>query len=311
MNSASKFLVTLSLSLVVQLSVAQDKPKLAKYDTCAKCISNTRLTNIINDDEPFAIQFVGNGNIQNSLESGGKIPTNTGIGVSVRKYLYTEYKDSSGTVNYVHNPFWGCYKIELDASINVASTVDTLETKVNANNVVQNQNEFGTSILTPLNQGGGQAANIELVGYFVKTYGKILSGARIKFIGSNRNWLLTDTAGSKVDQVTTSMFRAGVFHEFVVAEARKDYSVALGLGYAYNGVSGNLGLSKNSGVREWVLGTDRTGFHGAELTLDFKLKNIKVNFAYPWFPGQGEVSGLTGGRLITSVAFIGGFGLKI
>ncbi|MBO6515433.1 MAG: hypothetical protein JJ975_02685 [Bacteroidia bacterium] len=311
-------MVTTSLFVYAQegKSTGDDK-KLFKqkgenyYETCVNCVRNEMLAEILTDEDPFSIKIVGNGNIQNSLESGTDIPTNTGIGISVVKYLYEEREGGQeGEMKIAHNTFAGFYKVTLDASINVASTVDTLVANFEDQEVT-NQSDFGTSILTPLNQGGGQAADIELTGFYAQTKGKLLSGLRLRYIGSNRNWDLPDSNGSNLEKVTTNMLRFGGFHEFVVPQSRKDYSVTLGVAYAYNGIAGDLGLEKNDDIREAILGTTKRHYHGAEIGLNFRLKNVRVNFSYPVFPWQGQVSGLTGGRLVTGISFIGGFGIDV
>lgn len=282
-----------------------------KKDSTRYVISDARLDSIIKADEPFAISFVGNGNIQSSLESGAKIPTNTGVGVSISKYLCKTSTDESGNVTYSHQPFFGFYKVLLDGSINVASTADTLVAKLDQSGQVINQNTFGSSILTPLNAGGGQAVDLSITLYSRKTYGGFLSGIQFGYTGSNRNWQIPDSANSQVIDATTNSVRIRCFHDFVVPEYRKDYGVTIALGYAYNGIAGNLGLEKNSQLREKVLGTDRTAYHGFELSMAFRLKNLKVLFSYPIYSSKSEVSGLTGGRIITGIQFVGGFGLKI
>jgi hypothetical protein len=274
-------------------------------------ITDAQLNIIIHNDKPFSIKVIGNGNIQSSIQDGGEIPANTGVGISISKYLYESSEVDSSTF-YRHKPFLGLvYKVDLNASINVASTVDTMVANFSQSGISFNQSKFGTSILTPLNAGGGQAVDLDLSLYFKKTFGGLISGAKLRYIGSNRNWQIVDTGTTQTIQATNNMFRFGIYHDFVTAEKRKNYSVQIGVNYALNSLSGDIGLAKNNLLRNSILGTDSRSFQGIEFVMSFQLENLRVNFSYPWLHGKDEVSGLTGGRLVTNITFVGGFGLDV
>ncbi|HXB10983.1 MAG TPA: Ig domain-containing protein, partial [Bacteroidia bacterium] len=136
---------------------------------------------------PPTIEFVGQGDIQQSINTGAKIQANTGIGVIYRENSRTQY-------HFLHH-------IEVDFSINVASTVDTIKSINNAMNQVTNKQDFGNSVLLPLNSG--QAFSFAFTGYFSERGGKngnyqrnasprslggVLSGFKVSVAGSNRNW---------------------------------------------------------------------------------------------------------------------------
>lgn len=73
-----------------------------------------------NENEKSNLTFYGTGNIQ-PFNSEAGVPANAGVGVN-----FTHLFDTSS--NFLRTKF---YKLELDASINVASTVDTLKAEYN------------------------------------------------------------------------------------------------------------------------------------------------------------------------------------
>jgi len=116
------------------------------------------------------LEFVGNANIQKSLSNSDEIPTITGIGVIYREYLYERSK--------------ALHSIEIELTLNIAFTVDTLKTVYDASNNVTNKSEFGNSILLPSNSGLGTV-----------TTGKLItqeenSELRRTFLGSDRTSFL-------------------------------------------------------------------------------------------------------------------------
>lgn len=243
------------------------------------------------------LNFYGNGNIQKSLDRGEKIPASTGLGVN---YTHWFHPDS------VSFPF---DKLELDVSINIASTVDTIKAEFN-NGLVTNSSNFGSSILTPLNSG--QAVKIALRMNFRKPLVWIfVDGVKAKYIGSNRNWQVGNGTSSQVILGTNNYFRAGLFQEFLPKELLDEYSINLGLYLAYNSIKGDIGQKVNRNFRHEILSTYRKNFLGPEVALEVRLLNIRAEFAYSWLLSNEEVPGLTGGRLITTISFVGGFGLLI
>lgn len=250
--------------------------------------------------KPFDIKFVGNANIQKTFESGEGVPANTGIGFTVTKYF----------LGRTSKTFGGFYRIDVEGSINVASTTDTLKADgiITANNqrIVTNQRDFGTGVLTPLNSG--QAVNLQIIGYNRITYFGLISGFSARYTGSNRNWQLNPDT---VVQTTSNLIRVGVFHDIVPYKYRNDYSVTLGIAFARNNISGDIGQNENESLRRIFLGTDRKSFNGYEFSLGFRLKNIRAEFNYLIFPSDVSVPGLTGGRLVTTIGFVGGFPIDV
>ncbi len=244
------------------------------------------------------LNFFGTGNIQKSLDSGEKLPASTGLGVN-----YTHWFDTTNT-KFLFD------KLELDVSINVAATVDTIRAKYD-NGIVTNASSFGSSILTPLNSG--QAVKIGLRLNFKKSLvGKILiDGIKVKYIGSNRNWQVENNGSSKIVLGTNNYFRIGLFQEFLPKYLLDEYSINLGLYLAHNSIKGDIGQQANDLVRTQVLGTNIKNFIGPEVALEVRLLNLRAEFGYSWLGSDAEVPGLTGGRLMTTISFVGGFGLML
>lgn len=250
------------------------------------------------DSSKNELNFFGSGNIQKSLETGEKLPASTGLGVSYShqfgsKLLWTKID-----------------KLELDASINVASTVDTIVALYDNNGAITNSSKFGASILTPLN--AGQAVKIGLrLNFKDPLLWSFIDGVKVKYVGSNRNWEVIDNGEKKVIQGTNSYFRLGLFQEFLPKEYLYDYSINFGLYLAYNSIKGDIGQSANDEIQSNVLGTDKNSFIGPEFALEIRLKNLRAEFGYSWLKSDEQVPGLTGGRLLTTITFVGGFGVKL
>lgn len=258
---------------------------------------NSAYKDSIKNKQP-EIEFFGKGDIQKTLGEGSTIPANTGIGV-----YYTEWFEKPILFNSV-------YRIELEASINVASTVDTLTAEYNTNNEITNASEFGSSVLTPLNSG--QAVRIYLKGMFADQLFGFITGFRLKYIGSNRNWKALDANDEfKSIQATISSFRGGIFHEFLAPQLRDEYSINVGIFAAYNSIKGDIGLKQNKEILKKILDTSRRSYFGPEFALEIKLKNLRAEFAYSWLQPSVEIPGLSSGRLVTTISFVGGFGLKL
>jgi hypothetical protein len=242
-------------------------------------------------EDTAVIQFVGNGNIQKTFEEKDDVPSSTGIGVS-----YVE--------KWREPQFFDFYKIELDGFINIASNVDTVQGILDSSGKITNASEFGSSALTPLNSG--QAISLTFRGYFLSAKLIFISGVRIKYNASNRVWNFN---GESV-QTTMNSIRIGGFHEFLKAEYRDDYSISLGISTAFNTIAGDLALDKNETFRASILNTKKTAYFGVEYSTVFRIKNIRAEFAYTVLPGM-SVPGLSGGRLVTTISFVGGFPLKL
>lgn len=271
---------------------------------------SSKLNTFFKDEESFSISFVGNGNIQNTFKNEDDIPVNTGVGVSLNKYLVKEDANGNYTKDYKVLKIFSIYKISLDASINVATTADTLEASFNQNNELTNTSEFGNSILTPLNSG--QAVNVDFYAFSNKPILKLFNGIHINYTGSNRIWSLTDTSNMNTyRKASVNKLRVGLFYDFVPMNYNKDYSVYFELAYALNSINGDIGLNKNNSIREFILGSKENTFNGAEFAVGLRLKNVRATFAYTYFPFEDDISGLSGGQLVTTIAFVGGFGLDL
>lgn len=176
------------------------------------------------------LSFFGSGNIQKSIDGGQKIPAYTGLGVN-----YSQKYDTLAGKRLLWN---AVDKIELEAVINVASNVDTLVAAYDSLSVV-NSSYFGSSILTSLNSG--QAVKIYLrIDFAHAKFAKLLDCIKAKYVGSNRNWLVTDGYNLKTIKGTCNSLRIGAFHEFIPKPLLNDYFINLGVNFAYNSIKGIL-----------------------------------------------------------------------
>ncbi len=254
------------------------------------------------DPDPL-LSFYGSGAIQKSLDNGDKLPASTGLGVNWTYWTPDAKKDK-----YFFN------KLELDVSVNVASSVDTLIAKYDLNNLITNSSSFGSSILTPLNSG--QAAKFLLRLNFKKGLffnNTFIDGIKIKYIGSNRNWKADDNGQPKFVLGTNNYFRIGLFQEFLTGDLLDNYSLNFGLYFAYNSIQGDIGQTSNDQFRTKILGSMNKNFYGPEAAFEIRLKNLRAEFGYSWLRAgtKDEVLGLTSGRLVTTISFVGGFGIKL
>jgi len=279
------------------------------------------ITVVANPDiviSPSIIQFVGAGNIQQSLNTGAAIAANTGIGV-----IYKQ--NSSRRYGFLHD-------IEVDFSINVASTVDTVKSTNSPTNSVTNRQDFGNSVLLPTNSG--QAFSFDFKGYFTErggvsgnyrrnespvSLGGVLSGFNIAFNGSNRNWQYdayndpksTDPAPSPV-LVKASLLSlyVGPFFEYVTP-ANPDMSITLGFGYSGRWILGDAQQGAEADLRTKLLGTTQSSFTGGELSLGLRFYSIKAEVHLPFLSNKVSVPGLSGAHLTTFIGFTGGFPIAL
>lgn len=289
---------------------------------------------------PPTISFVGQGNIQESLNSGAKPAANTGIGVVYRE-------NSSRPYSFLHN-------ITIDFSINIASTVDTIKSAntflttpiaatspSNKNvNTVTNRADFGSSALLPLNSG--QAFAFNFIGYFTnkggengnyrrnaapKPLAKIVSGFNLSFAGSNRNWsydslTVINNGGTLTNRVVPSIFKTslmslyvGPFFEFITPSKVNNYgqnaSITLGLGYSARWIFGDAGQATQKELRTNLLGSPQTRFDGWEISLGLRFYNIKAEVHVPFLSTKSNIPGLSGTQLTTFIGFSGGFPIDL
>ena len=243
------------------------------------------------------LRFVGTGDIQKALDDESEMPANAGFGVTYER----DFGDQSV----------GFSRILVEASINVASTADSLTANFDAQGNLLNQTDFGNSILIPINSG--QAAYFNIIAYLnwdvydpsknVFTPG-IISGINFNLIASNRNWRYNN----KITKMSSLSLKLGVFKEFFPFFQRDpDYSITFGFNGTMNNLLGDAAL--NRAFRMDVLSTGQKTFWGAEIVASIRLKNIKGEIAIPFIKKKDDIAidGLTGGRLVTRIRFTGGF----
>lgn len=247
-----------------------------------------------------SLNFVGDANIENSLNSGSDIAANTGIGLSLDRFWF-------GETNIFRS-------FDLNLSINVASTTDTIFAEVNSLGAVTNQRDFGSYLLTP--RSTKQSATLSGSAYFNdfesderdKKIFKYISGFMFEATGSNSNWVLES---SNINLAALAV-KLGIFHEFIPDHIRyhDGYSIILGLSRSWRTVLGDLSFESFKDTKLKLLNTDRTSFSGYEFTSKFRFKNVVAQVSIPILSGS-EVPGLTGSQFITSISFVGGFPLKL
>lgn len=293
------------------------------------------ITVIANEDVPTqaaSIEFVGQGDIQQSLNTGAKIQANTGVGV-----IYRE--NSRRAYGILHH-------IEVDFSINVASTVDTIKsindrsiTNNSISNKVTNSAAFGNSVLLPLNSG--QAFSFAFTGYLTERGGKagnyqrnaapkpiakFLSGFKVTLAGSNRNWEYDSLSLNKADMTTietsahivkTSLLSgyAGLFYEFITPKPENNYgqnaSITLGAGLTGRWILGDVRDDAETARRTALLNSNRNSFIGYEIQLGLRFYNIKAEVHLPFLPHKDNIPGLSGTQMTTFIGFSGGFPIDL
>jgi hypothetical protein len=276
---------------------------------------------------PPQIEFVGQGDIQQSLNTGAKIGANTGIGIIFRQ-------NSSRRYGILHN-------IEVELSVNVASTADTIKSTYETDpktNMVTNKSDFGNSVLLPSNSG--QAFSFSFTGYLTEKggpngnyqrnaapipLGGVLSGFKVAFAGSNRYWdsvgYSDNSATPPVRTTTDNLVKAslvsaylGIFHEFFPLNKDTQYgrngSITLGLGYTARWILGDAAQPTEDSLRTKLLGSLTKTFYGPEISLGLRFYNIKAEVHIP-FLRKNNIPGLSGTQLTTFIGFSGGFPIDL
>lgn len=252
------------------------------------------------------IDFVGTGDIQKSISNGTDFNANTGLGI-----VFERYRQSDKSLG-----FWEklIQNLELEALINIATTLDTIKSEINGG-VVANRRNFGTYILNPVSSK--QSVCVKSNIYFNSDAGKFfkfINGLNLGFLSSNAVWKHKDT----VTNIGALAMTINVFYEFIpdnyrLSRYRSKYSLLLGAGYTYRGIYGDITSSNNIKLRENILGSRQRVFHGLELLFGFRLNNIRAEFYTPMLKkqkGYGSIDGLTNTQFVFSIKFIGGFPLK-
>lgn len=255
--------------------------------------------------------FVGTGDLQKAVSNGAPINANTGAGI-----IFERYRGEGLLIQ----------SLEIEASINIASTTDTVlgkYEKINGVNTLTNSRDFGAFLLYPVT--GKQSFYQNTLVYFgypgkFRPWAKVFSGFNIRFAASNSVWGYNLTGNTTdVSQINVGAFllRAGLFHEFLPdghrrnEDGRAKYSLFLGFNYSLRALVGDIGADKNRDLRKHFFGTDKTGFHGTEINMGFRLNNLRLEFAMPFLNKSQQIPGLTNGQFLFTIRFIGGFGLEI
>lgn len=286
------------------------------------------------------IDFVGDGNIQNTISQGDELKANTGFGV-----IYQQYR---GTDKFMQS-------LEVEAVINVASTADTLKARFAQETgpdgqIIRrmiNQRDFGSYILNPVSQNQSFSFNANFYfGYPGKETGakkvekafswateKFLSGINVRFVSSNNTWQLTnrDSLGVEREEnfnLGAFAFRVGPFFEFIPdnkrveskgseEEYKSKYSIFFGAYYSRRDLTGDLSFERLRDVRRLFLNSGTTSYTGLELSFGIKINNIRAEFQMPMLNkskdqmADDQVLGLTRTQFVYSISIIGGFPLRL
>lgn len=246
----------------------------------------------------FDIAFVGDANLQNSFNSGASVAANTGLGAILSRFWLEETSRLR--------------QFELSININVASTLDQIEAKIQDDKVI-NKRDFGSFLLIP--SSNKQSAQLESNIYFNNyKYGfpKYISGINLQFIGSKASWkYLIDEYN-----LATVNLKVGAFYEFVPDKIRllNGYSIIVGCNLSNRWILGELNYSdeETKKAKKAFLDTDKKSFFAFEPFVRIKLRNIVAEVNMPLFTSKKEiVPGLTRSQFVTLIKFVGGFPLKL
>lgn len=254
----------------------------------------------IQKEDNISIEFVGNTEIQKAIANNGPIPANAGLGVRFVKDFGTP------------TTLWHIDKLEIDLSISIASTVDTIKAKLISNNTITNVNDFGNSVLLPLNSG--QSVSINGKAYFnnVNTKNWIFLqnwGVEGSLSASNRVWNLSDTS-QNVSSLSGSF---GIFSEMMPLKNMENFSISFGIDLSFRSIIGNVGQHYSDNFRKQIINTNKTFFLGFEPNITIRLRDIKAVASFPTLFSRcnTEVPGLTRGQFVTMIKFTGGFPLSL
>ncbi len=302
-------------------------------------------------EEKIHIDFVGTGNLQGSLSNGESIDGSAGLGVIYERFRGDEKKykakywrvkkrvldvkdeDKDGdTTDFIikrfkewkeahKRPIIGVKSFEIEAAINVASSLDTISAVFNDDMRLTNRREFGFFVLNPITTDQSLYLNTNVYlnpdgNHWLNKVARIISGFNGRVIASNTVWNVGDNENVNLGVLG---YRFGVFHEFLPDNKIRDedkkskYSVFIGFNIGYRGIFGDIVSDENDELRTSILGSDRTDFSGIEPNFGFRLQNIRAEFQMPFLFGSDKqsISGLTDTQFLFTIRFVGGFGLKI
>lgn len=253
--------------------------------------------NVIKEDAT-SIEFVGSTEIQKAISNNSEIPANAGIGVRFTK------KYGSPTALFHID------KLELDLSISIASTVDTIKAEQDSNQEIVNVNAFGNSILLPLNSGQSVSFNFRTLMNERNTRNLVLGqnwGIEGSLNASNRVWKAFDVS----QNVSSLAATLGLFSELIPSKNMDDFSISIGLDGSMRWIFGNIGHKYAKSFRKTIIGTEKTFFKGVEPNITIRLKGVKAIASFPILFSKNDVPGLTKGQFVTMIKFTGGFPLSL
>lgn len=201
-------------------------------------------------------------------------------------------------------------KLELDLSISIASTVDTIKAKVDTNNEISNINAFGNSILLPLNSGQSVSLNFRTFMNKRNTRNLVLGqnwGIQGSLSASNRVWELL----GKSQNVSTLALNLGLFSELIPTNNMDEFSISGGVDISTRWIIGNVGHKYAEEFRKSIIESKKTFFYGLEPNITIRLRDIKAIASFPVLFSKDDVPGLTKGQFITMIRFTGGFPLSL
>jgi hypothetical protein len=263
----------------------------------------------------YSIQLLGDANSFQTLSEKGSTPTNASVGL-----LYTKYFKNKDTSQ--HNKPLRLHSAEVAINYNVASTVDTLFTSYDANNVIKTTTAFGNSILIPGNSGQSTFFNVkayfgkEVAGTDTLEYNDLwgfISGFYLNFNHASRNWV---DSGVSV-KASTIALSTGLFYDFIDIRARDDRekakkikSIYLGAGYTARFLVGDAALNSYEKYRNKILGSTQTSFHGLEIVLGAKIENARIELRIPFLSNNSQIPGLSGWQPNYQIGFTGGVTIR-
>ncbi|WP_203258310.1 hypothetical protein [Hyunsoonleella ulvae] len=276
-----------------------------------------------NAPNQFHIDFVGTANLQQNInEANEGVQGSAGLGVIFERYFLK--RTNNGVLkDESKNKF--IESIDMEAYINVASSIDSLRADVESDGIT-NQRLFGTYLLNPVSPKQSIFINTniffnpEIAWEKGSWFTKVFSGANVRINASNVLWNYSDGVDTNFSRNAGAIsFRFGLFHEFLPNDKIRDdknkrkFSVSLGLHYGSRHIRGDISSSRNDTTRELFLGTKDLNFSGLEPSFGFRLNNIIAEFTMPFLLGSSKTSidGLTDTQFQFSIRFVGGFSLKV
>ena len=269
------------------------------------------------------INFVGSGDIQLATNSGENLAASTGIGAIFWRIWPNKDYEMDSLIHLLNSDSlqnMTGLELQLEIKINVASTADTIFAQFQ-NNFLINRRSFGNYVMAPLSSG--QATTFHSLWYLKpKRYNAyngvttrklffipFVDGIELSGAGTNQVWM-NNTISSNVSILA---WKAGIFHEFISDNIRREkgYSIRFGMAYTGRSIQGDIGRDEISRID--FLSNKSTTYHGLDFSFSLRLKNIRAEASLPiMHMGSGNpVSGLSGAQLITSIGFVGGFPLSI